>query len=148
MAPILANAEREPDDDRGAAIELILGDTVTGYLGWTGDADVWKLSVETLSDKNAIDVEVSAVEGLMLTVEIADGIGQPLTTECRRVWPCRDRCVASASWARGSWGPGSRGPPHWWLACRCDSAMPNCRGWARGFARPSGSSRNDSSGVD
>jgi len=78
LAPTVANAEREPDDDRGTAIELIVGDTVTGYIGWSGDADVWKLSVETLSAKNAIDVDVSAVEGVVLSVEVADGVGQPL----------------------------------------------------------------------
>ena len=78
LAPTVANAEREPDDDRGTAIELIVGDTVSGFIGWSGDADVWKLSVEMLSAKNAIDVDVSAVEGVVLSVEIADGVGQPL----------------------------------------------------------------------
>jgi len=78
LAPTVANGEREPDDDRGTAIELIVGDTVTGYIGWSGDADVWKLSVEMLSAKNAIDVDVSAVEGVVLSVEVADGVGQPL----------------------------------------------------------------------
>jgi hypothetical protein len=75
-----AGAEREPDDDRGEANDLIAGDTGTGYIGWTGDADVWKVSVEALSAKNALDVELSAVEGVALSVEIADGVGQPLTT--------------------------------------------------------------------
>jgi len=78
VGPSVANAEREPDDDRGTAIDLIVGDTVTGFVGWAGDADVWKLSVEMLSEKNAIDVDVSAVEGVVLSAEIADGIGQPL----------------------------------------------------------------------
>lgn len=78
LAPVVANAEREPDDDRGTAIDLLVGDTVTGYVGWTGDADVWKLSVEMLSENNAIDVDISAVEGVALSAEIADGIGQPL----------------------------------------------------------------------
>lgn len=73
-----ANAEREPDDDRGTANDLIVGDTVTGFVGWTGDADVWKLSVEALSAKNVVDVEVSAVEGVALTLEVADGVGHVL----------------------------------------------------------------------
>ena len=73
-------AEREPDDDRGTANDLILKDNATGYLGWSGDKDVWKLSVETLSEKNAIDIEVSAIEGVALELEIADGIGQVLAT--------------------------------------------------------------------
>jgi hypothetical protein len=78
LAAPVANAEREPNDDRGTAHDLIVGDTVTGFVGWAGDADVWKLSVEMLSEKNAIDVDISAVEGVVLSAEIADGIGQPL----------------------------------------------------------------------
>ncbi|MDX2087695.1 MAG: hypothetical protein SFX73_07590 [Kofleriaceae bacterium] len=80
VAPPPANTEREPDDDRGTALDLIVGDTASGYVGWTGDADVWKLSVETLSEKNALDVDVSAIEGVALTVEVADGIGNVLAT--------------------------------------------------------------------
>lgn len=72
------NAEREPDDDRGTANDLIAGDTVTGFLGWAGDADVWKLSVEALSAKNVVDIEVSAVDGVSLVLELADGVGHPL----------------------------------------------------------------------
>jgi hypothetical protein len=80
MVPPVKNQETEPDDDRGTANDLIVGDSVTGFIGWNGDADEWKLSVEALSEKNAIDVEVSAVEGLSLEVEIADALGQPLVT--------------------------------------------------------------------
>ena len=72
--------EREPDDDRGTANDLIVADNVTGYIGWASDRDVWKLSVETLSDKNLLDVHVSAVEGIALELEISDGLGQPLAT--------------------------------------------------------------------
>ncbi len=79
VAPVKGQ-EIEPDDDRGTANDLIVGDTVTGYVGWNGDADEWKLSVETLSEKNAIDVEVSAVEGVALDLEVADALGQPLVT--------------------------------------------------------------------
>jgi hypothetical protein len=78
MVAPAAGAEREPDDDRGAANDLIAGDTATGYIGWTGDVDVWKVSVEALSAKNTLDVELSAVEGVTLQVEIADGVGKPL----------------------------------------------------------------------
>lgn len=80
MAPPAPNAEREPDDDRGTAQDLIVGDAVTGFIGWSGDADVWKLSVETLSEKNAIDIEVGAVEGVSLSIDVSDGIGNPLVT--------------------------------------------------------------------
>ena len=79
IAPV-KGGEIEPDDDRGTANDLIVGDTVTGFIGWNGDADEWKLSVETLSEKNAIDVEVSQVEGVALELEVADALGQPLVT--------------------------------------------------------------------
>jgi hypothetical protein len=75
-----AGAEHEPDDDRGEANDLIAGDTGTGTIGWTGDVDVWKVSIEALSAKNALDIELSAVDGVALSVEIADGVGQPITT--------------------------------------------------------------------
>jgi hypothetical protein len=71
-----ANTEHEPDEDRGTANDLIVGDTGIGYIGWTGDADVWKLSVETLNAKNAVDIEVSAVEGVALELDVDDGLGQ------------------------------------------------------------------------
>ena len=74
------NGEREPDEDRGTANDLLIGDAGTGYIGWTGDVDVWKLSVETLSAKNSIDIEVSAVEGVALELAIDDGIGSPVIT--------------------------------------------------------------------
>lgn len=79
VAPV-AGFEHEPDDDRGEANDLIAGDTGSGYIGWTGDADVWKVSVEALSAKNALDIELSAVEGAGLSIEISDGVGQPITT--------------------------------------------------------------------
>jgi hypothetical protein len=75
-----ANAEREPDDDRGTANDLIVGVAASGYIGWTNDVDVWKLSVETLSAKNSVDIEIGAVEGVAFTLEVADGVGQVLVT--------------------------------------------------------------------
>ncbi len=80
VAPFGKDAEHEPDDDRGTANDLIVGVKVTGYLGWTGDADVWKLSTEALTAKNVIDLEVRPVEGVALSIEIADGIGQTLAS--------------------------------------------------------------------
>lgn len=73
-----ANVEREPNDDRGTANDLIVGDPVTGLIGWTGDADQWKLALEALSAKNTIDIELGAVEGVALTLELADAVGKPL----------------------------------------------------------------------
>lgn len=82
MVAPAAGFEHEPDEDRGEANDLIAGDTGSGYLGWSGDADVWKISIEALSAKNnnALDIELSAVEGVALSLEISDGIGQPIVT--------------------------------------------------------------------
>ena len=80
LVAVAPGAEHEPDDDRGEANDLIAGDTGTGYIGWTGDADVWKVSLEALSAKNALDIELSAVEGIALSLEISDGVGQPIAT--------------------------------------------------------------------
>jgi hypothetical protein len=78
LVAIAPNAEHEPDEDRGTANDLIVGDVGTGYIGWTGDVDVWKLSVETLSAKNSIDIEVTAIEGVALELVVEDGIGNPV----------------------------------------------------------------------
>ena len=80
VGPWAPNAEREPDDDRGTANDLIVGDTATGFVGWSGDADVYKLSVEALSAKNYVDIEVTAVDGVALVVEVADAAGHVLMT--------------------------------------------------------------------
>jgi hypothetical protein len=78
LVAIAPNAEHEPDEDRGTANDLIVGDSGTGYIGWIGDVDVWKLSVETLSAKNSVDIEVTAVEGVALELVVEDGIGNPV----------------------------------------------------------------------
>lgn len=109
--------EREPDDDRGTANDLIVADNATGYIGWSGDRDVWKLSVETLSDKNLLDVHVSAVEGVALELEISDGLGQPLAT--------REAPRGAALVMRGLMPhvpPG--GSPYHYLTVRADRSNP------------------------
>lgn len=75
-----ANAEREPDGDRGTANDLIIGDPVTGFVGWGDDTDVWKLSLEALAASNTIDLELSGVDQVTFTLEVADAIGRPLLT--------------------------------------------------------------------
>ncbi|HEX3478288.1 MAG TPA: hypothetical protein VHT91_24875 [Kofleriaceae bacterium] len=119
MAAPAAGFEHEPDDDRGEANDLIAGDTGSGYLGWSGDADVWKISVETLSAKNAnaLDVELTAVEGVALSLEIADGIGQPIVT--------RKGARGAALAVRGFTPSGPPGaPPFYYLTVRGDRSNP------------------------
>ena len=78
VTPPAAGAEHEPDDDRGAANDLVAGEPGTGYLGWTGDVDAWKLSLEALSGKDVVDVEIGAVDGVALALDITDAAGAPL----------------------------------------------------------------------
>jgi hypothetical protein len=76
---IAVNAdEPEPNDDAGGAHEVLLGDTFRGYIGWGGDVDVWKLSLEGFTAEYSLDVDVGGVEGLALTIEILDGSGGSL----------------------------------------------------------------------
>jgi len=70
--------EREPDNDAGAASDVFLGDTVKGWIGWAGDVDVWKLSLEGLGQRNALDLDLAAVPGVALTLEVLDGSGKSL----------------------------------------------------------------------
>ncbi|MEJ7603874.1 MAG: hypothetical protein WKG01_38695 [Kofleriaceae bacterium] len=80
VAPFAAANEREPDEDRGTANDLIVGESMSGYVGWGGDVDVWKLSVVALSAKNVLDLEVDAVAGVALTLELVDAIGNTVLT--------------------------------------------------------------------
>jgi hypothetical protein len=71
-----AGAEREPNDDEGTATELALGENATGWIGWGGDVDTWKLAIEALSEGNGLDVNVAAIEGTALTLEVTDAAGR------------------------------------------------------------------------
>jgi hypothetical protein len=71
-------AEHEPDDDRGTANDLLPGDTATGYVGWSGDQDFWKLSVEAVAAHNTLAFELAPVEGVELELEVQDALGQAL----------------------------------------------------------------------
>ena len=131
LVPAAPGAEREPDDDRGTALDLVVGDTATGYVGWTGDADVWKLSVETLSEKNALDVDVSAVEGIALSVEIADGIGTVLASrKAPRGAPLAIRGLVPVV-AQGA-------PPFHYLTVRADKSNPETAYQLRATAKVPG----------
>ena len=70
--------ELEPNLDAGTANDLFIGEAATGYVGWTGDVDVWKLSVEGLAARNALDIELSAVDGVTPTLTVSDAVGRPV----------------------------------------------------------------------
>lgn len=110
-------SEVEPDDDRGTANDLVVADNATGFLGWSDDRDVWKLSVETLSDKNALDIGVSAVESVALTLEISDAIGTVLAT---RKAPRGQPLLVKGVWPAVAAGA----PPFYYLTVRGDRSNP------------------------
>jgi hypothetical protein len=84
------DAEREPNDDEGTANDVAIGAAATGYIGWGGDKDTWKLQIEALAEGNGLDLSVTAVSGTALSMEVTDaagrtlvktsaGVGEPLT---------------------------------------------------------------------
>ena len=123
-----AGAEHEPDDDRGQAGDLIAGDTGTGFIGWTGDADVWKVSVEALSAKNSLDFEVSAIDGAALSLEIADGVGKPIVKRTGK--------KAAPLTVRGFVPQVPQGaPPFLYLTVRADHSNPETAYQLRAIAK-------------
>ncbi len=77
VADPVAGGEREPDDDPGSANEVSLIEPVTGHLGWTGDVDVWKVSLEGLAEGNGLDLAVTAVPGVTLSLAVTDAADRP-----------------------------------------------------------------------
>jgi hypothetical protein len=72
------NGEREPDDYRATATDILAGDLGSGYIGWDHDVDVWKLSVEGMSGRTALDIDVGPLKDVALELQVEDGIGQPI----------------------------------------------------------------------
>ncbi len=118
LSPPAAGAEREPDDDRGAANDLVAGEPGTGYIGWSGDVDAWKLSLEALSGKDVVDVEIGAVDGVALTLELTDAAGGAmLTRHTGRGAPLVVRSVLPAV--------GSGAAPFYYLVVKGDRSNPD-----------------------
>jgi len=110
-------AEREPNGDTGAAGDLYLADQVKGWIGWTGDVDVWKLSLEALGAENAMDIEVVSVPGLVLTVEVLDAAGRPLIVRKG----AKDGPVAIRSFVAAT---GEGAPPFHYIKISADRSNP------------------------
>jgi hypothetical protein len=72
--------EIEPDDDPGTAVEVLLADSVKGWIGWSGDVDLWKLSLEGVAAQYCLDIEVGGVDGLALSIDVLDAGGERLLT--------------------------------------------------------------------
>jgi hypothetical protein len=78
MVSPAAEEEAEPNDEAAEARPVLLGEERTGYLGWSKDQDVWKLSLEGFSGGFALDVAVDAVEGVPLALDLLAPDGRVL----------------------------------------------------------------------
>jgi hypothetical protein len=70
--------EAEPNDAAEQAREILIGDEAFGFLGWNKDQDLWALSLEGFSPGYAIDIDVSPVGGVWMSLEILDVEGNVL----------------------------------------------------------------------
>ena len=60
---------------------MLLADQVSGYLGWTKDLDLWKLSLAGFNGTGfALDLAVDGVDGVALEVELVQPDGTVLVT--------------------------------------------------------------------
>ncbi|HTM20716.1 MAG TPA: hypothetical protein VL172_09420 [Kofleriaceae bacterium] len=67
-----AHQEAEPDDETGTATELGLGDEAIGWLGWTGDVDLWRVDVAEVRPGYCLDVEVAVPDGAEAALALLD----------------------------------------------------------------------------
>jgi hypothetical protein len=70
-----AEQEREPNDDAASAREILIGDDGVGYIGWAQDVDVWKLPIEGFTAQYSLDVDVAAVPGVAMNLDVLDDNG-------------------------------------------------------------------------
>jgi hypothetical protein len=73
-----ADDEVEPNDDAKTAGQALLSEEKTGFLGWSKDVDVWKLSLDGFGGGFALDLSLSAVDGAALSVEVLTPDGRTL----------------------------------------------------------------------
>jgi hypothetical protein len=109
--------EIEPNFDVGTASDLAVGETVGGVIGWSGDVDVWKVATEVLGSDDAIDVELSAVEGLALTLEMKDGMGRSQVIRKG----ARGQPLAVSGWVAKA---AEAAPPFLYLVVKADRSHP------------------------
>jgi hypothetical protein len=67
--------EREPNDDAATAREILIGDDGAGYIGWAADIDMWKLPIEGFTAQYSLDMDITGVPGVTLTLDVLDDDG-------------------------------------------------------------------------
>ncbi|HTE55699.1 MAG TPA: PT domain-containing protein [Kofleriaceae bacterium] len=65
-----ADDEVEPNDKPEAAGQVLLSEEKAGYLGWSKDVDLWKLSLVGFGGGFALDLAVTGVDGAALAVDV------------------------------------------------------------------------------
>jgi hypothetical protein len=73
-----ADDEVEPNQDPASAREVLLDQEKTGFLGWTDDQDVWKLSLAGFSGGYGLDLAIDGIDGVALEANIAAPDGRVL----------------------------------------------------------------------
>ncbi|ACY16468.1 peptidase domain protein [Haliangium ochraceum DSM 14365] len=75
LSEIAETQEREPNQDVEGARELLVGDEGSGFIGWGGDVDLWKLPVEGFTEQYSLDLDLTGVPAATLTLELLDSGG-------------------------------------------------------------------------
>ena len=70
-APV-AGEEVEVNDEVALANELPMGGTVTGFVGWKKDRDVWKVPLDKAGADDALSIDVDGVPEVPLRVAMLD----------------------------------------------------------------------------
>ena len=66
------------DDDVKTAGQALLSEEKTGFLGWSKDVDLWKLSLDGFGGGFALDLSLSSVDGAALSVDVLAPDGRVL----------------------------------------------------------------------
>lgn len=75
LAEPSAEQEREPNNDAAGAREILIGGDAAGYIGWSGDVDVWKLPIEGFTAQYSLDIDITGIPGVALTLDVLDPDG-------------------------------------------------------------------------
>jgi hypothetical protein len=71
--------EREPNNKLEQSRELTVAEYQGfGYVGWSGDVDVWKLALLGVGSGKGMNLDLTGVSGVTFTLELLDGAGKRL----------------------------------------------------------------------